>query len=432
MSELRYIRPIYQPTDDGRVVVYSGELLLTGNDETIAQASGNLELRFTPRTSFRLTAVGSTHDLWDVVSGEGIKEISLAGGSLEPPASPVQTDEGDHELSFSRAVNHHRDGEIIKAERFILHIIGPLVDEARLPRVETTRGSQKQLSFTLPGWQICLACCAGKEADNNFSFVIEARPDALACTEDDITTLRRRIVPLLNLVAGRDIGVGPTVGLDPQNQVCWVEWGAPIYQPWATASRWCPDELVNSALPALADGLGRLTTEPSLERVLSRAVSHYISASATKSMLDVKIPVACSGLELLSWAFLQHHQWLTAESFGKLPAAANVRLFLQWCGIPIELPAHLSGLTGRRGRLGQPAEGPEMLFGIRNDLVHPPKKLAQFEWPSSQELIEAWKLATWYLELAIVRILGYDGKYRSRVSGSSWWEYEPVPWKSNI
>jgi hypothetical protein len=33
------------------------------------------------------------------------------------------------------------------------------------------------------------------------------------------------------------------------------------------------------------------------------------------------------------------------------------------------------------------------------------------EWPDQNELLEAWQLATWYLELAVVRLLGYQGEY---------------------
>jgi hypothetical protein len=46
-------------------------------------------------------------------------------------------------------------------------------------------------------------------------------------------------------------------------------------------------------------------------------------------------------------------------------------------------------------------------------------------------LFEAWQFATWSLELAIVRLLGYQDTYRSRLRlnqpgpGND----EPVPWR---
>jgi hypothetical protein len=125
---------------------------------------------------------------------------------------------------------------------------------------------------------------------------------------------------------------------------------------------------------------------------------------------------ACSGLELLGWAVLQRHQWLTRDGLGRLPASGRVRLLLQWAGIPVELPTHLGALAGRRGRLSQPdVAGPELIFDVRNNLVHPPKRIDEPEWPDHNELLEAWQLATWYLELAVVRLLGYQGEYVSRL-----------------
>ncbi|MDX6708811.1 MAG: hypothetical protein QOI48_4657 [Solirubrobacteraceae bacterium] len=51
------------------------------------------------------------------------------------------------------------------------------------------------------------------------------------------------------------------------------------------------------------------------------------------------------------------------------------------------------------------------------------------EWPSSAELKESWQLANWYLELAVLRELDYEGKYWSRLRlGRQAADLEPVPW----
>lgn len=74
------------------------------------------------------------------------------------------------------------------------------------------------------------------------------------------------------------------------------------------------------------------------------------------------------------------------------------------------------GGCAHRASLGQPDwTAPEVVFNVRNALVHPPKRLDEPEWPSEDELFEAWQLATWCLELAIVGLLGYEGTYMSRL-----------------
>jgi hypothetical protein len=44
-------------------------------------------------------------------------------------------------------------------------------------------------------------------------------------------------------------------------------------------------------------------------------------------------------------------------------------------------------------------------------------------------MVEAWQLATWYLQLAILRLLDYHGHYRTAlVFGGSEARSDPVPW----
>jgi hypothetical protein len=108
-------------------------------------------------------------------------------------------------------------------------------------------------------------------------------------------------------------------------------------------------------------------------------------------------------------------------------------LLLQWAGIPVELPSQFVALAARRGRLGQSdVAGPELIFDVRNSLVHPPKRIEEPEWPHHNELFEAWQLATWYLEPAVVRLLGYQGEYVSRLQLEGWsGDTEPVPWSKS-
>lgn len=81
-------------------------------------------------------------------------------------------------------------------------------------------------------------------------------------------------------------------------------------------------------------------------------------------------------------------------------------------------------------RRGQPGwAGPELVFNVRNRLVHPPKRVEDPEWPSDEEREEVWQLSTWFLQMAILRLLDYQGEYWSRLRlGRSGMDTEPVPW----
>jgi hypothetical protein len=324
-------------------------------------------------------------------------------------------------------------GELRLAERLVLHVTGPL-SRWPLPSRETgsNEQAQPQLCWSLSGWDLRLAEAGGTKDVDGFSFVVEAIPRDLPLGLDATERLVDQVFLLLSLIAGQEIGVGPVVGVDAAGRVVWADWYAPRFRPEQSAWRWCPRDQVNHALPALATGLSSLADDPALQQVVDRAGRHLLAANGPE-VLDVRIPVACSGLELLGWAVLQRQQWLTRDGLGRLPASARVRLLLQWAGIPVELPTQFGALAARRGRLGQPdAAGPEVLFDVRNNLVHPPRRIEEPEWPDRDQLLEAWQLATWYLELAVIRLLGYQGEYVSRLRLGGWiGDTELVPWSTS-
>jgi hypothetical protein len=254
-------------------------------------------------------------------------------------------------------------------------------------------------------------------------------PQVLPTTAEAVDVLTGRLFDLLSFIAGTETGVAAVAGLDGSGRVVWTEWGAPRTGSTPSQWRWCPKRLVAGALPVLADGFGALAADPGLEACVDRAIGLWLAANGS-GVLDVRLPMACSGLDLLSWSVLQHRGWLTTDGLGKLSVAAKTRLLMCWAGVPIELPTSFSALPARRRSFGPPdSAGPELVFDIRNRVVHPPRKFTGPEWPTSDELFEAWQLATWYLELAILRLFSYNGEYSTRLQLTGWeGQSEPVPW----
>jgi hypothetical protein len=435
-DESRNVDPVYRPSNDGTIVVYAGDLLLArGADEHVVP--GNLELRLSPRPEFSAHVAGS--DPWLVAHAWHSQHVTVAlppGAALDPPTDRVPAARPEDAVRWtdvSIPISRMTIGDLRLAERLLLHVSGPL-SRWPLPSREASGGehAQPQLPWTLPGWDLRLAEAGGPKAVEDFSFVVEAIPHDRSPGLDAMERLCSQVFLVLSLIAGQEIGVAPVVGVDQAGRVVWADWGAPRFRPEQSAWRWCPRHLVNQALPALATGLSLLADDPALQQVVDRAGRHLLAANGPE-VLDVRIPVACSGLELLGWAVLQRHQWLTRDGLGRLSASARVRLLLQWAGIPNELPTQFGALAARRGRLGQPDfAGPEVLFDVRNNLVHPPKQIEEPEWPGHSELLEAWQLATWYLELAVIRLLGYEGEYVSRLRLGGWiGDTETVPWSTS-
>jgi hypothetical protein len=162
--------------------------------------------------------------------------------------------------------------------------------------------------------------------------------------------------------------------------------------------------------------------------VVGRAIEHLLAGDGNEA-LDVRVPVACAGIEMLGWAILQRHGWADKDVLEKMSAAAMARLLLRWAGVPATIPDGFDALAARRDSRHRGGGGPEVLLGVRNKLVHPPNRLDNPEWPNSEELAECWQLANWLLELVVLRVLRYEGQYWSRLRlGRYGADVEPVPW----
>lgn len=425
-----YIEQLYRPSNDGKILIYAGDLKLSQNNSAWL-TRGDLELHLGARSAFYARFAG--RDPW-IINSVGADEPSVelpSKPSLNPPTSSVVPvpDGGRLWASCEIRINRLTAGSAASARSVVLHITGQLTDYP-LPKYVTDHGGpQGQIHFLLPGWDLRLAKASPEPSrETDFTYVVKAIPRSLPVTEDQVAVMIRRVFILLRLVASGGVGIGPRVGLDNGGRVVWVDWGVPHSE--SAGQRWCPDREVLTALPVLADVLSGLSDDPGLEACVDRAISLLLAVNEP-GVLDVKIPIVCSGLELLGWSILQHRQWLTPDDLGKLSAGARTRLLLQWAGIPIDLPSDFDALTAWRGRQGRPyVAGPELIFELRNRVVHPPKRLSDPEWPHPDELWEAFRLATWYLELALLRILNYNGEYASRLQLTGWkGQTEPMPWR---
>lgn len=180
----------------------------------------------------------------------------------------------------------------------------------------------------------------------------------------------------------------------------------------------------------LGSGIAGFDGDEAMIEIIDRAVGYSLAAN-DNALLDVKVPIACSGLELLSWAILQREGVMrTGDERHKLGPDGMLRLLLDWAEMPANVPPDMSELEYRRQkRCEKVSGGPEVLFNVRNGLVHPPKRLDDPEWPDPEELFQAWQLATWYLELGLLRAFDYNGEYWSRLRlGRSAYDLEAVPW----
>lgn len=430
----RRIEPIYRPAgEQGEIILYAGDLDVRAGDQE-RKLTGQIELRLFPDSDLRIRFAGPQDQLLPVSFLSGTERTASVpdGSSLAPPHRPVLPAGPEEDRWQEDQIKPLRleAGDLASAERLIIHFTRAI--EPRF-RTQPLSDGQGQISFELPGWNLVLAPIDEPGGnDSDFGGVIEAVPTTSAPEPAEIEKLTYRLFILLSLIASREVGIGPACGLDRDGGVVWAEWGPPRLRPGRMGAGWCPRHLIPTTLPAIAEGYSELAVDAALEAVVQRAVNHLVFADSPE-VLDVRIPIACAGLELLSWAVLRGHEWVGQDTFQLMKAAPGVRLLLRWAEIPAEIPDHFHALARRKASFGSVDwGGPEVLFNVRNLLIHPPKKLDDPDWPDTEEMVEAWQLATWYLQLAILRIFGYRGDYGSRLRlPRSEMAVEPVPWAVN-
>lgn len=227
----------------------------------------------------------------------------------------------------------------------------------------------------------------------------------------------------LSLARGRLVAPALPVGFDSVGVPRFAEWRGHVVDQWKSGWTWFPHSeagTVENVIPLVHERC----SDEFWAQVLTRCIRMYVSSN-TPDPLDMAIPAAQMGLELLGWAVLvEQEEWLW-QTEGRITASRMLRLLLKWGHIPAEIPNQLPALA----QLGAEREldGPAVVVWVRNRLVHvrPTEPML-----NTDVLRDAWKLVTHYLELCILKAIGYEGAYVNRVTAMYLGDVEMVPWRA--
>ena len=150
----------------------------------------------------------------------------------------------------------------------------------------------------------------------------------------------------------------------------------------------------------------------------------YLYVEANDRPPDVGLVLAQAALEQMAWHLLVNdRRVLSRGGFAKLSAADQLRRLVKTCVIPLDTSSALKHLAGVKTTGTQHADGPYWIARLRNDFVHPPRGGQSAR--TSGRIVDAWLLSVWYLELALLSLMGYSGEYRSRLNSG---EVSRLPW----
>ncbi|RDC64028.1 hypothetical protein [Adhaeribacter pallidiroseus] len=163
------------------------------------------------------------------------------------------------------------------------------------------------------------------------------------------------------------------------------------------------------------------------------AIHWYIESNSNSGFAEGAIIMAQTALELIyNYLIIEKKKLLKGKDAASILASNKIRLLLSLLNIDFEIPSAFLHLQSIAKRL-EAEDAPDVFVKIRNAIVHS-QEVKRKELTNMHDEVkhEALQLALWYIELSLLYILKFDGKYfnRTLVDYSAIESDEVfVPWK---
>ena len=248
-----------------------------------------------------------------------------------------------------------------------------------------------------------------------------ARADGSEFSGRDATDILTALEHYLWFVAGARFDLCCPVGADADGERVWTRWSSP--RRWEEGhlswlDRRDPDQL-GKLFPDFMERWGRANWSDALQAV----VYWYGLANDSGRGIDAGIVCAQTALERLAFeCCVVEWNLMSPGTYRRKPAADLVRTLLGRLDIPVTLPESARALSAVGPTRGSGwVDGAHAVTKIRNELAHGGRVRLSF---SPDCYIEAWTLAVWFVEMAVLALCGYDDLYWNRNSRTE----ERVPW----
>jgi hypothetical protein len=206
------------------------------------------------------------------------------------------------------------------------------------------------------------------------------------------------------LLSGKGIG----------GKASWRSWKLGRTDTWGGWHRWCDWTNWGAAQEAYA-GYMRLWANPIWQQGLRVIIGQYVTANKPNP-IETAIVAAQSGLELMGWLHFVESRSMGAKVWRDMRADKKIRNVLRLGGVDLLIPTQLASLVNLERSW---KDGPAVVAGVRNRLVHPRRADGRVGW-SGQVLVDSWLLISRYLELALLQAMDVRSGIRDRLGSSQW------------
>ncbi|MFD5854342.1 hypothetical protein ACFWGC_30005 [Cytobacillus pseudoceanisediminis] len=241
---------------------------------------------------------------------------------------------------------------------------------------------------------------------------------------EDVEGLLETLGWLLSFASGRQVGICSYHGYCKKDKVL-ERFQSPIIAKWKNHTNWFSRLNSQGSLESIYPSLVEKLNNELWGDVLKRTFTWYFD-SMVSTYIENKIVSVQIALEMLAWTYIvEENEIIDKKIFdSKLRASDKLRLLLYEFSIPREIPDIECFKTFNSYK-----DGAHLFTDFRNEIVHPKKVKDKGEMTSTSKYY-ILQLGRKYLELSILRILGYEGMYQNLVSNKKWLgeSLEKVPW----
>jgi hypothetical protein len=428
----RTVEPYYSLAEQTVIPLYAGPLLYPPHQErTAEQVDGTVALQMAPVPQILMRgAVSRQFQLHDLLDGE--RALQLPPMVAVPDAPEASSETGN--ASWRGPVGGYVVGKAAAVRRVTFHLVNfmPMVGAIITDGVNAWAG---RVTVNVGPWVVTIDACpdleevlaaVGEHGGHAVTHTCslerrDRRPFAFARCQELLTCLTW----CLWFCRAAAPSVVVPVGFDTNDRATWSRWAAPHTDPLPDHhGQWFDKAYGAEQLATLLPLFWQRYSDPLWQRSLQLAIRNYADA-AVMGTLQRNVILPQVGLESLAYAHLvRSSQQLQPKQFTH-PVSQHIRRFLRDVGIPTTIPRTFYGL--RRVRANSPWDGPAAVAWLRNDIVH-----ANRHWVDGRRWkvwYQGWRLAVWYLELAVLAVVGYEGRYRNRLSDEvDAGAVESVPW----
>lgn len=316
--------------------------------------------------------------------------------------------------------------------------------------------SVEKVNFSVPNFQGFIGQCVRRKTfsgssicrdrlvfeDDNYQIILEKHQDFTAREENlkksggyhilyngelsskkgkithlELKDLIRCFSSFLSFINGRRTSVHFVHGIKSE-KIIWTDYSNYYFvHPYKHVSTWALKHPIETIEMLWKNFRTVWTGDPEDQDALHLAVLWFTEANVTDGIMESSIISAQNALELL------YNRWIIEKDIKSTRkrsrnAAVKIRNLILETNTSFEIPYYLNKLKIFQENLKNAQDAPDAIVFIRNAIIHSDeykrKKMNELDSDYSTVLYQALQVYLWYIELSLLHILGYKGKYFNR------------------